>query len=128
MKVSPVKRISVVLLILYIGVLCYLYFGNPMTPEELPKTFLSLPMDKIAHFLMILPLPILLFWSFAKSHSIKELGIISFFSILFVSILEGTQNAINPQRQSEFYDLLANYVSIVFVSLIILIGILTKRS
>lgn len=121
------KRYSKILLIIYIGVLLFLYYGNPSISKDIPPSFLSIPIDKVAHFVMMMPLSVLLFFSFARKYNFKSLSLVSFASLLFVTILEYTQSFINPLRESDLYDLIANYASIVFVTIILSVILLSKH-
>ncbi len=51
-----VSRVLLALYFLAIGVLCFSHFDSGM---DLPATFWGIPQDKLAHFLMFLPYPIL---------------------------------------------------------------------
>lgn len=55
--------IARVLMVLYLGAVAYMLFANP---EDLPSvewSFLGIPSDKIAHFCLFFPFPVLAFFS-----------------------------------------------------------------
>ena len=56
-------RLFKFLLVLYVVTVCYLCFGRISGDDRLPRTLFGLEIDKIAHFLMFLPFPILLYFS-----------------------------------------------------------------
>ena len=55
-----------ILFLLYLIAVCVLCFGKFSGSSDLPKSLLGIPLDKIAHFLMFLPFPILSFFAFDK--------------------------------------------------------------
>ena len=60
-----VRRIIFLLLFcLYIAAVAYLCFARPDDVPTLPESWFGLPADKVAHFLMFLPFPLLGFLAF----------------------------------------------------------------
>ena len=51
---------------LYIGLVAYLCFANFHRLPEVPNTFLGIPVDKIVHFWMFFPFPILAYLAYDK--------------------------------------------------------------
>lgn len=58
------RIISLTLFILYIAAVCYLCFAKPDDIPSIEITFFGLPVDKVVHFLMFLPFPVLAFKAF----------------------------------------------------------------
>lgn len=116
MFISKYRTSARVLLVIYLISLGYLYFGNPSMDKEIPTVIWIIPLDKLAHFLMILPLPLLSFCSFFKKDKWKTLFWTFFISLILVTVLELTQSTVNPERQTELLDLVANIISLVTVS------------
>ena len=53
-----------ILFILYLGTLAYLCFGHFDSMPRVNPYFLGFPIDKVVHFLMFFPFPLLLFAAF----------------------------------------------------------------
>ena len=51
---------------LYIGAVAYLCFANFHKLPEVPKFFLGIPSDKVIHFLMFFPFPILAYLAYDR--------------------------------------------------------------
>ena len=56
--------IGSILLLVYLGVLAWCCFGNFESLPSVQKSFFGIPTDKVVHFIMFLPFPMLCFWSF----------------------------------------------------------------
>lgn len=56
--------IGSILLLVYFVVLAWCCFGNFESLPSVQKSFFGIPTDKIVHFVMFLPFPMLCFWSF----------------------------------------------------------------
>ena len=68
--------IAKIVMLLYVVAVAYLCFANFHKLPEVPKTFLGIPMDKIVHFCMFFPFPILAEWSKAvDSKSTERLAV-----------------------------------------------------
>ena len=57
---------SRIALAVYLCAVAFLCFGNFSSMSEVPDYFLGIPLDKIAHFVMFLPLPVLIYLSSFK--------------------------------------------------------------
>ena len=55
-----------ILFLLYLVAICILCFGKFSGSSDFPTSLLGIPSDKIVHFLMFLPFPILAFFAFDK--------------------------------------------------------------
>ncbi len=53
-----------ILTLLYLGAVALLCFANFSNVSEMPRTIFGLQADKVVHFLMFLPFPLLSFYSF----------------------------------------------------------------
>ena len=53
------RIIYIIIFCLYIAAVAYLCFAKPEDVPQLPELWLGLPADKVAHFTMFLPFPIL---------------------------------------------------------------------
>ena len=63
-KLKIISRVCLGIYLAAVAFVCFWHFG-PM--EEFQKTFLGIPMDKVVHFIMFLPFPILMGLSFHKA-------------------------------------------------------------
>jgi VanZ family protein len=53
------RLISAIVFCLYIAAIAYICFAKPEDMPAIPETWFGLPADKVGHFLMFLPFPIL---------------------------------------------------------------------
>ena len=58
--------ISRILFAVYLVAVAVLCFGNFQSSEDVPKDLWGLPMDKVVHFLMFFPLPVLAYLAFDR--------------------------------------------------------------
>lgn len=58
------KITAYMLLCIYLAAIIYLCFMKPDDLPEVPMTFFGLPLDKVVHFCMFAPFPILSFTAF----------------------------------------------------------------
>lgn len=63
MKKTTIFRALLALYFIALTLLCMLHLGSS---EDIPTMILGIPTDKVAHFLMYVPMPLLTFWSFHK--------------------------------------------------------------
>ncbi len=111
-------RVSLILLIIYIASVLFLsLYSFENTQVDLPKYFLGIPIDKIIHFIMYLPLPVLI-WSvlvdFYPSLYNKNIAlIISLFASIFISTSTEVLQNTTEFRQFEYLDLIANYLGVI---------------
>lgn len=62
MKRTIIFRLLTLLYLVALSVLC---FSNFSSMPDVQKSFMGIPTDKIVHFLMFLPFPVLAYWSFS---------------------------------------------------------------
>jgi VanZ family protein len=78
----------------------------------IPKSFLSIPIDKFVHFLMFLPYSFLVFGAFKNKHFWVLLIHILCTGILLAIITEYSQALLTVNRTPELTDLLADIIAI----------------
>jgi VanZ family protein len=66
MKRTTLFRILTVVYLAALAVLCFANFG---TDKEVPLSLFGIPTDKIVHFMMFLPFPVVTFFSFPLKKS-----------------------------------------------------------
>ena len=74
-----------ILTLLYLGTVAFLCFARFPVMNEVPPVIFNIPMDKIVHFLMFLPFPILAFFSLP----IKRKGVVRTLLVLVAIFLLG---------------------------------------
>jgi VanZ family protein len=123
-------HIYIVLFCLYIlavGVVC---FARPDEIPQLPLDWFGLSSDKIAHFLMFIPFPILAWLTFVPerlSKSCKSLSLIaiSVIGAVIAAATEQIQGALG-YRLYEIKDLFADFIGIAVGAIAILAYIALK--
>lgn len=58
------RIIYIIVLCLYIAAVAFLCFAKPEDMPQMPSLWFGLPADKVGHFLMFMPFPILAFLTF----------------------------------------------------------------
>lgn len=96
-------------------VLCFAHFGN--TPD-VPKSFLGVPTDKIVHFCMFFPFPVLAFLAFDKyTESVPATlafsGVSFALGLLLAFGTEWGQATFTSYRSGDRYDLLADTIALI---------------
>ena len=124
------KLFARIVFLLYLAALLYLCFGKFSGLSSVPRSFLGIESDKILHFLMFLPFPILFYMAFGWRtsrpwHSIlRALGILG----LGTLIAAGTEciQGLIPYRASDSSDFLADLIALCISSVITLFIDLNK--
>ena len=101
------KKLYIAAFCIYMAAVALLCFMNPsQLPEMEVKTFLGLPIDKVFHFLMFLPYPILSSLSFITrgTGTSKNMTILIVLIILGIGISYGTE-VIQAHTGYRSYDL-----------------------
>lgn len=110
---------------MYLAAIAYLCLWNFQNLPQVSRTFFGLETDKIVHFLMFLPYPILLYYSIGKRFT-KHYRAILFILLIFVSgcaiaavteILQGQ----TEYRCADIKDFRADAISLAVGSLIVFI-------
>ena len=119
MKRTLVFRILTILYLCAIGVICFANFSNV---NEVPRSLFGIPADKIVHFLMFLPFPVLVFFSFRLSGTgvVKSLLlIIAIFAVgcLLAWSTEYVQGML-PYRDMDMEDFKADRIGLASGSMI----------
>ena len=126
------KRLHIALFCLYltaVGILCF------MKPDDLPsveKYLFGIPLDKIVHFTMFLPYPVLCSMSF-MNHDMKKQRSICVLAVIFISgagMAYGTEviQAHTGYRAYEIIDFYADMTGMTIGALITLTYILIKKN
>ena len=126
------KLISRVLLLLYLAALLVLCFGHFTSSPDVPKSLWGIPMDKVVHFLMFLPFPILCFLAFDRytetpRTSLLFTGITLAAGLLLALATEWGQARLTSYRTGDGWDFLADAIALTLSSVIVLIWDIRKQ-
>lgn len=121
-KMRIMWQITAVIYLICIGVLC---FGRFESTPDVPRFLLGIPMDKIVHMIMFIPLPIISLYAFYREKG--KLG--SFVLFLVLMYLAGLMLAAGIEigqmftgyRSYELLDFVADTVGLVIGTFIIII-------
>ena len=110
------KHIFRALFLLYLAAVLFLCFGNFSDLSSAPKTILGFESDKVVHFLMFFPFPILFYLSFERPARRPWQGILLLLGILFLGsvIAVGTEciQDLIPYRGADKADFLADFLAL----------------
>ena len=119
------RLIARVVFLLYLAAVLYLCFGNFSDMSSVAKRFLGIESDKVVHFLMFLPFPVLFYMAFGWRtrnpwHSI----------LLAIIIAAGTElvQDLIPYRASDIVDFMADFLALCISAVVTLIIDLNKTA
>ncbi len=124
---SHSQNIGRVSLVVYLIAVLYLCLGNFSGVSGMWKTLWGIQMDKIIHFWMFLPYPILAYWSFhnKRSNSTTLLLKILLLGIVGSGVIELMQALFTDSRSAQWGDWLANttgmFLSTILTALVLLL-------
>ena len=112
MSYTKSRKIFTALLVLYLGLIAYLCFGKFSSDTQIEPSFFGIPTDKIVHFCMFLPFPILA-WGTFRGIAKKPLHSLLLTIVLFISgciIAGGTElgQGLTEYRFADSADFLAD--------------------
>lgn len=116
------KTIFRILLAVYIGMILFLCFGKFQAGPEVDLKLWGIPTDKLVHFSMFFPFPILTYLSLRRPDRRRRiLALVQIFLIGFLLAVatEWVQYYI-PYRSGEWTDLFADSLGLLTSSLILL--------
>ena len=126
MKFSRVFKI--VLFLVYLALVAWLCFGNFKPTPDMPRSLWGIAIDKVIHFLMFLPFPILGALAFDFRSWWRALAISTLLANIFAFSFEKLQSVLTSYRITDAADLNANFLGISLGLLIaIAIGLIAKR-
>lgn len=114
-----------VLFCLYLAGVLFLCFGHFESTQDFPNTFLGIPMDKVVHFCLFFPFPILAFLAFDRftetvRATLRFTGITFLAGLLMALGTEWGQASLTTHRAGEPLDLLADTIGLILGSLLVL--------
>lgn len=123
--------ISRILFCLYVTAVILLCIIKTESLPELPKTFLGIPLDKIVHFIMFLPFPILSYATFChKDSSIwRDLALMAIICITGGVFAYSTEilQSMTDYRSSDIMDIAADGAGLLCGTLAIIIYIIFRK-
>ena len=129
------KRLKIIFQVafgVYLAALLMLCFGRFDDAPSLPTAFLGIPTDKIGHFCMFFPFPILAFLAFDKyTETPKSTLLFSSLTFVLGSLLalgtEWGQTHLTSYRTGEPWDLAADLLAILLGTLVIIYWDIRKQ-
>lgn len=126
------KLITRILFFLYLAAVLFLCFGRFENTPDVPWSFLGIPSDKLVHFCMFFPFPILAFLAFDKYTETPRAtflysGLTWVLGMLLALGTEWGQAHLTTWRSGDSMDLLADGLSITISTLIVIIWDLSKQ-
>ena len=125
------RIISLILFCLYIIAVGYLCFAKPDDIPSVEISFFGLPIDKVAHFLMFLPFPLLAFLTFdtedskAGRRTLLLLGVVAA-GIAVAALTELIQGYL-AYRSEDAFDLLADSIGLGAGIAVVIIYLIIRR-
>ena len=121
-------RILFGLYLVAVAVLCFARFPES---EDVPKSLLGIPMDKIVHFLMFFPFPVLAYLAFDRYPGQRGASVLRTAAALlcgcaFAAVTELVQSRL-PYRSGDPADFRADAFSLLLSSVLVLILILVQN-
>lgn len=117
--------LALFLFIIYLGAVVYCCFGHfSDLPEIGQDTFLGIPMDKIVHFLMFFPFPVLCFIAFSGRTDKPWKSVLAVSAVFLVGCLIAAATEVGQSftdyRSGDILDFAADAVSLAISSAIVL--------
>ena len=125
------KTLIIVLYILYIALVAYLCFGKFDDLGKVSRTIWGIPTDKVVHFIMFFPFPILSFLVFSDKakkpwHSLLLAICVFVAGCVLAGATEIGQTYL-PYRTGDFMDFKADAISMAISTIIMFIIDLGKQ-
>ncbi|MDY6418734.1 MAG: VanZ family protein [Bacteroidales bacterium] len=122
---KPNRKRSIIFtiaMVLYLAVVGYLLFANFEKLSSVPKIFLGIPTDKIVHFGMFFPFPILAYLAYDKLTDTPLKALAALVSIcaigaIFAGLTEIGQSLL-PYRYEDISDFRADCLAIVLAGIL----------
>ena len=124
--------IARILFLLYLGALAWLCFGNFSSLPSVSMKFFGIETDKLVHFGMFFPFPILAFLAFDKYTETPKStflfsGITFLVGLVLAYLTEWGQAHLTTWRSGDPWDFVADLSALTLSTLIIIIWDLSKQ-
>ena len=112
-----------ILMLMYILTVMYLCFADFKDLPDVPKTLWGIPMDKIVHFCMFFPFPILGFYAYdtlpgTPLKAFAAIIVLFSFGGIFAGLTETVQGMM-PYRTEDIADFKADLLALALSSVIV---------
>ena len=128
MKRTVLFKILLVLYLAAVSVLCFADFGGM---DDVPSQILGLPLDKVIHFIMFLPFPILALWSFTAPGRTPVRAVLAIVAVFLAGCLIAASTELIqgtlPYRDADAQDFVADTVGLAAGSVISIIFITARQ-
>lgn len=125
------KTTAAILLVIYLAAIIYLCLMKPDDIPDAPLTIFGLPADKLVHFCMFAPFPVMSFTTFnQKGSSItRQLVLIAILAAVGAGFAYGTEQlqALTGYRAYEITDFYADSIGLACGTAAVVTYILFKR-
>ena len=131
MKIS-LKKVFQCGFVLYILAVLFLCFGKFENTPDVPWSLLGIPSDKLVHFCMFFPFPILAFLAFDRFTETPKStflfsGITWVLGLVLAFATEWGQAHLTDYRSGDPWDLLADGLAITLSTIVVIIWDLSKQ-
>lgn len=109
-----------IIMLLYLLAVAYICFAPGDRMPQMPQWDLPIPMDKLVHFTMFLPFPIVAFFAFNLKGSLKNIAVLFLIGVSLAGLTEIIQS-FSPTRSMEGMDFLADCIGIGLSCLLLLL-------
>lgn len=125
LSVSRLRLIFRILFFLYVAVVLFLCFGHFENAPSVEWSLFGIPTDKVAHFCMFFPFPILAFLAFDKyTETVRSTllftGITFIVGVLLAIGTEWGQANLTDWRSGDPWDLVADISALTISTLIVI--------
>ena len=122
------RILKIVLFLVYVAAVAWLCFGTFKPSSDIPRDILGIPTDKVAHFLMFLPFPLLGAIAFDFRCWWRALCTSTVLANLIAFTFEHLQSRITTVRTTDPTDLNANFLGITLGLLVAIVtGLILKK-
>ena len=129
---NTLRYIAILLFLIYLVLVGLICFGNPEGYPSIEFSFYGIPGDKLVHFLLFTPYPILVFMIFSGNQRsfLREFAYISAIFISGAAIAIGTETVqgMTEYRSFEKMDLVADIAGLLFSSSLVFGYILIHKT
>lgn len=121
------RALWVVLFVIYMAGLAWVYFSSGEVSFELPKDLFGIPFDKVVHYSMFLPFPVLFTLALNFRSWWRTLSFSALLAVAIAFTFETLQSRITATRVTDPTDLNANVLGIATGLAVMLIAGLIAR-
>ena len=122
------RLFKIILFLVYLAAVAWLCFGNFKPGPDIPRRLFGYPIDKVIHFLMFLPFPVLGALAFDFRSWWRALSISTLMGNIIAFSFEHLQGRITKYRVTDPSDLNANLIGItVGILIAVIIGLCARK-